>query len=93
MIAGMLRASQGIEKAYLWKLFLGALRRLADCSAPAKCLHTQVAEERIPVPPTAIINIDRQRSDSAEEIQRLLKWPVYEWQTIAPGKPFRKPQS
>ncbi len=76
MAARKRSARRDIEKDYLSKQFVAKLRRLADCIEQGKRFRIQVAGERIVVPSTAIINIEHERSESAEEIECQLKWPV-----------------
>jgi amphi-Trp domain-containing protein len=70
------RRKRDIEKNYPVKQFVNKLRRLADCIEQGKKFQIQVAGERISIPSTAIINIEHERSDSSEEIEFQLKWPL-----------------
>lgn len=70
------KSARDIEKDYPAKHFVAKLRRLADCIEQGKRFRIQVAGERISVPPTAIINIEHERSDGEEEIEFQLKWPL-----------------
>ncbi len=68
------KRKRDIEKNYPVKQFVKKLRRLADCIEQGRKFQIQVAGERISIPSTAIINIEHERSDSAEEIEFQLKW-------------------
>ena len=70
------RAKRDIEKDYPAKQFVAKLRRLADCIEQGKRFQTQVAGERISIPPTTIINIEHERGESDEEIEFQLKWSL-----------------
>jgi len=70
------RPRRDIEKAYPPKRFVAKLRRLADCIEQGKRFCIQAAGERVSIPPTAVINIEHERSSKAEEIEFQLKWPV-----------------
>jgi amphi-Trp domain-containing protein len=72
------RAKRDVEKDYPTKQFVAKLRRLADCMEQSKRFRIQVAGERISIPPTAIINIEHERSASEEEVELQLKWPLEE---------------
>lgn len=70
------RRKRDIEKNYPAKQFVEKLRRLADCIEQGGRFQIQVAGERISIPATAIINIEHERGDSAEEVEFQLKWPL-----------------
>ena len=70
------RRKRDIEKNYPVKLFVKKLRRLADCIEQGQRFQIQVAGQRIVVPATAVINIEHERSDSSEEVEFQLKWPL-----------------
>lgn len=70
------RPKRDIEKGYPAKQFVAKLRRLADCIEQGKRFRIQVHGERISIPSTAIINIEHERSDSDEEVEFQLKWPI-----------------
>jgi len=68
------KRKRDIEKNYPLKQFVKKLRRLADCIEQGQRFQIQVAGERVSIPATAIINIEHERSDSAEELEFQLKW-------------------
>jgi amphi-Trp domain-containing protein len=68
------RRKRDIEKNYPAKQFASKLRRLADCIEQDKRFRIQVAGERVTVPPDAIINLEHERDEKAEEIEFQLKW-------------------
>lgn len=70
------KRKRDIEKDYPARQFALKLRRLADCIETGKRFRIQVAGERIVVPPTAIINIEHERSASSEEIEFQMKWDL-----------------
>ena len=65
-----------IEQEYPKKQFIEKLRRLADCIENNEKFRIQVGGERITVPPQAIINIEHERGEQAEEIEFQLKWKL-----------------
>jgi amphi-Trp domain-containing protein len=70
------KRKRDIEKDYPARQFAMKLRRLAGCIETGKRFRIQVAGERIVVPPTAIINIEHERSASSEEIEFQMKWEL-----------------
>ena len=72
------KRKRDIEKNYPVKQFVKKLRRLADCIEQGQKFQVQVAGERIYIPATAIIDIERERSDSSEELEFQLKWSLEE---------------
>ena len=72
------KRKRDIEKNYPVKQFVKKLRRLADCIEQGQKFQIQVAGERIYIPATAIIDIERERSDSSEELEFQLKWSLEE---------------
>jgi amphi-Trp domain-containing protein len=71
------RRKRDIEKNYPVKQFVKKLRRLADCIEHGGQFQIQVAGQRIAIPATAVINIEHERSDSAEELEFQLKWSLH----------------
>jgi len=53
---------------------LDMLRRLADCIEIGERFRIRVAGERISVPPDALVNIEHEREEGAEELEFLLRW-------------------
>ena len=76
MAAQKKKRKRDIEKNYPVKQFVKKLRRLADCIEQGQKFQIQVAGERISIPAAAIINIEHERSASAEEIEFQLTWPL-----------------
>lgn len=70
------KRKRDIEKNYPAKQFVQKLRRLADCIEQGQRFQIQVAGERVSIPAAAIINIEHERSGSAEEIEFQLKWSL-----------------
>ena len=68
------RRVRDIEKDYPATQFVQKLRRLADCIEGGKRFQISVAGERISIPPTAVINIEHERSSSDEEVEFQIKW-------------------
>nr|MCH9670099.1 amphi-Trp domain-containing protein [Gammaproteobacteria bacterium] len=68
------RADTDVERDYPRKQFIAKLRRLADCLEQDKRFQIQIAGERVSVPPYAVINIEHEREDGAEEIEFQLTW-------------------
>lgn len=69
-----MKPERDIEKNYPVKQFIEKLRRLADCLEQGRRFRIQVSDERISVPPDAIVNIEHEREDGAEEIEFQIKW-------------------
>ncbi len=74
MKPGNPKPGRDIEKEYPVRLFIAKLRRLADCLEQGKKFRIQVAGERVAIPPFAVINIEHERENGAEEIEFQLKW-------------------
>lgn len=72
------RGKRDVEKDYPAKQFIAKLRRLADCIEQGRRFRVQVAGERISIPPTAVINIEHERTASEEELELQLKWRLEE---------------
>lgn len=70
------KRKRDIEKHYPAKQVAIKLRRLADCIEKGRRFRIHVAGERIVIPPTAIINIEHERSSSEEEIEFQIKWQL-----------------
>jgi len=70
----MAKKTRDIEKAYPKSQFIAKLRRLADSLEQDKNFTIQIAGERIRVPAHAIVNIEHERSKTAEEIEFQIKW-------------------
>ena len=68
------RRARDVEKDYPISQFIAKLRRLADCLDDGKRFQIQIAKQRISIPPDAVINIEHERGDDAEEIEFQLKW-------------------
>jgi len=76
MAAQKKKLKRDIQKNYPVKQFVKKLRRLADCIEQGQKFQIQVAGERVSIPAAAIINIEHERSDSSEEIEFQLTWPL-----------------
>ncbi len=70
------KAERDVQKDYPTKQFVAKLRRLADCIENGQRFRTQVAGERVSVPPDAQINIEHERASSSEEIEFQLIWEL-----------------
>lgn len=70
------KSERDTEKSYAVKSFVEKLRRLADCLEHGKRFQIQVDGERISIPPNAIISIEHEREEDAEELEFQLKWPL-----------------
>ena len=70
-----------VEKSCSTDKFVARLRRLADALEAGRTFSIQVAGERVPVPPSAVLSIEHERDGTAEELEFQLKW-----------KPKPKPQ-
>lgn len=70
--------ARDIEKDYPKQQFIEKIRRLADALESGKKFRIQIAGERITIPDNAVINIEHERSSSAEEIEFQLKWKIEE---------------
>lgn len=56
--------------------FVAALRKLADSLEQGKPHALQVSGERIQVPASASLSIEHERSETEEELEFQMKWPV-----------------
>lgn len=72
------KGKRDVEKDYPRKQFVTKLRRLADAIEQGRRFRIQVANERITVPPHAVINIEHERGTSEEEVEFQLKWRLEE---------------
>jgi amphi-Trp domain-containing protein len=54
------------------------LRRLADAIESGKRFQIQVADERVSIPSSTVINIEHERGEGEEEIEFQLKWSLEE---------------
>ncbi len=68
------KAKRDVEKAYPKHLFIAKLRRLADALESGKTFRLQVAGVRVAVPQNAVINIEHECEDGAEETEFQMKW-------------------
>ena len=68
------KAERDIEKAYPVKQFVAKLRRFADALEKGQRFTIQIAGERIRVPADAVVNIEHEREDGAEEVEFQIKW-------------------
>ncbi len=81
MAAGQGKSRRDIETDYPRSQFVAKLRRLADCLERGERFRIQIAGERVSVPPDAIVNIEHERTETEEEIEFQLKWPLGEGKT------------
>jgi len=65
-----------VERVYSSKQFVAKLRRLADSIEQGRQFRIQISGQRITIPPDAVISVEHERGDSAEEVEFQLKWPV-----------------
>lgn len=72
------RGKRDVERDYPRRQFVAKLRRLADCLETGQRFRIQIGGERVSIPPTAVINIEHERSGSEEEIEFQLKWELEE---------------
>lgn len=70
------KTDRDIEKEYPTAEFVDKLRRLADCLEKGEQFEIQIAGERIYVPVRAVYNIEHERSETEEEIEFQIKWPL-----------------
>ena len=72
------RSGRDIEKGYPAAQFVAKLRRLADTIEQGGRFRIQIAGERVSVPPHALMNIEHEREEGAEEIEFQIKWSTPE---------------
>ena len=72
------RGKRDIERNYPRRQFVAKLRRLADCLEEGKRFRIQIGGERVSISPSAVINIEHERSASEEEIEFQLRWNLDE---------------
>lgn len=70
----MVKKIRDIEKDYPKQQFIKKIRRLAETLESGKKFRIQIAGEKITIPGNAIINIEHERSEDAEEVEFQLKW-------------------
>ena len=68
------KPKRDIEKNYPMKQFVKKIRRLADCIEQGKRFQIQVAGQRVTIPSSAVINIEHERGNSAEELEFQITW-------------------
>ena len=68
------KRNRDIEKNYPVNQFVKKLRRLADCIEQGRKFQIQVVGEGFSIPATSVINIERERDDSSEELEIQIKW-------------------
>ncbi len=72
----MTKPDRDIEKSYTDAEFAEKLRRLADAIENDQQFEIQIAGERVYVPVRATYSIEHERSDSEEEVEFQIKWPL-----------------
>ncbi len=72
----MTKPDRDIEKSYSDAEFTEKLRRLADAIENNQQFEIQIAGERVYVPVRATYSIEHERSDSEEEVEFQIKWPL-----------------
>lgn len=70
------KPERDIERGYSNAEFVAKLRRLADAIENGERFEIQVGGERIYVPAKATFTVEHERSDSQEEIEFQIKWPL-----------------
>ena len=70
------KPTRDIEKDYPLSQFAEKLRRLADAVEAGERFEIQIAGERISVPARATYNIAHERSETEEEIEFQITWPL-----------------
>lgn len=68
------KSKRDVEKAWPRDRFISSLRRLADALEAGRPFTIQVSGERIPVPVSAVVSIEHERSGASEELEFQLKW-------------------
>ena len=68
------KIERDIEKAYPTAQFVAKIRRLADALESGKQFSIQVANQRVYIPASAVINIEHEASGESEEIEFQLVW-------------------
>jgi amphi-Trp domain-containing protein len=69
-----MKADRDIDKTYPRSEFIAKLRRLADALEADEPFEIQIAGERIHVPARAVVSIEHEREEGAEEIEFQLRW-------------------
>lgn len=70
------KKSRDIEKSYPLGQFVAKLRRFADALETGEAFTIQIAGERVRVPKGAVVNVEHERGEGAEEIEFQIKWKV-----------------
>jgi len=68
------KPKRDMEKVCSVSGFVAKLRRLADALEAGQPFSIQVAGERVPVPPSAVLSIENERAGAEEELEFQLKW-------------------
>lgn len=68
------KTKRDVEKAWPLDRFIASLRRLADALEAGRPFTIQVGGERIPVPLSAVVSIEHERTGASEELEFQLKW-------------------
>ncbi|WP_119268689.1 amphi-Trp domain-containing protein [Taklimakanibacter deserti] len=69
-----MKTDRDIDKTYPRSEFIAKLRRLADALEADEPFEIQIAGERIHVPARAVVSIEHERGEGAEEIEFQLRW-------------------
>jgi len=69
-----MKTDRDIDKTYARSEFIAKLRRLADALEAEEPFEIQIAGERIHVPARAVVSIEHEREEGAEEIEFQLRW-------------------
>ena len=65
-----------VEKSYPLADFVAELRRFADALEAGEGLEIEIDGERISVPEGALLSVEHEREDGAEELEFQIKWTL-----------------
>lgn len=68
------KQNSDMEKVYSRSEFIKKLRRFADALESGKNFSIQILSQKIRVPKDAVINIEHESDEEAEEIEFQVKW-------------------
>lgn len=71
-----MKTDRDAEKTYALSEFVAELRRLADALESGETFTIDIDGEEISLPGNAVMSVEHERQDGAEEIEFQLKWGV-----------------
>ena len=63
-----------LEKSYSSSEIAAKLRRLADALESQKTFNIQIDNQQVKVPPSAVVEIEYEKTEDGEELEFEIKW-------------------